>query len=806
MVKVVAWPKWSLDRVLSKLRNEDLREPIADDHGAKPCSILLGDEELEKIKVMAELDAIRSRHDIRTLAKLVHCSYHQDSQAFELIVIAWRAEEPRAYILQRLNMNLHPDHWSCLHVEGHRGPKTLILKSLWEAFQIVNDGILKERPDTLEKLAIVAISSRLCNGHKGEPYKVNSLTRWFAAMQSDLHTTELGRGGDKSNGNGDNRDVEDDPDSKVGSESDLEKTFSWAPICDKVSIEDGGRFEIPENSESDTESIEDDVFTPNQSSLSPWRTPPTDGKIQYQFKSPQASPTRLKRKKFSKKYVPLSLEGKRLVSSPEIPITSTTVPPALMNTSTGSENDIHRNLRTDSKEFWSSSFSEKGAISNNPPVSSNNELSSFGIGIPRSDNRTESSGHSPPRRSFAHSHEEDDGGSLRNAPDMGLVGRGTTKLTADSRHLLPQHGQISSVGSTSTIPYSQQATTTQHTDTRPTTPRIERPIRPLGSAQSKRQEQRLSSVHNFPSSPEQASTVPSSASLSRPRTPSSGDDSKRVSIDVSSASENKSLEFKDYFSGEKRVDARKVITKVLEEMAKPLKNQDSGYIYIYKRLDCSSHVKIGREKSPGSRPLQWARRCKCEIEVIFDEEYNLVPNCNKVEALIKEELHRFRSKYTCLVCKREHIEWFKMEEKEAVKVIQRWTRWMRTGSLPYQSAYMNNKNLTPYWLDKVGKYVEGGSTDEEREIFWSQFLEPRTYSGDLDQMLRGFWQRILAVNLGRYQHSDTAKATTYAFWAICTGSVVHYILTGQYILATLWGLAPLVLPALMLGMYPSGAS
>ncbi|KAM0263414.1 hypothetical protein ACHAQJ_001270 [Trichoderma viride] len=119
-------------------------------------------------------------------------------------------------------------------------------------------------------------------------------------------------------------------------------------------------------------------------------------------------------------------------------------------------------------------------------------------------------------------------------------------------------------------------------------------------------------------------------------------------------------------------------TRRLNEKSGDLKN---GFIYLYTVKGNEEFVKLGYTiRSPDERYKEWELSCNRVPKPLYEDAIS-VPNAHRVEALCHAELDYCRRRVDCTGCLKQHIEWFEIAPREAISVIQKWSKWM--ASHPY---------------------------------------------------------------------------------------------------------------------------
>lgn len=136
----------------------------------------------------------------------------------------------------------------------------------------------------------------------------------------------------------------------------------------------------------------------------------------------------------------------------------------------------------------------------------------------------------------------------------------------------------------------------------------------------------------------------------------------------------------------------------LREYTTPLKGPDQplkypsqsmnypgqGLIYMYWIPGNFGFVKIGKTsgESAEERLDKWKKQCGHKVEEYTRGEKGLalqLPHAFRVERLVHDELRQYRMKEkSCEKCGAAHNEWFAIPQYHALKVIEKWSSWIRT--------------------------------------------------------------------------------------------------------------------------------
>lgn len=125
--------------------------------------------------------------------------------------------------------------------------------------------------------------------------------------------------------------------------------------------------------------------------------------------------------------------------------------------------------------------------------------------------------------------------------------------------------------------------------------------------------------------------------------------------------------------------------------SKPDYRMKDGCIYVIRIIGYPGYVKIGRTTRPPAERLREHLKCGYNMDSKFFE----VSCYQRLETIIKYELHNKRRTFSCLPCGEKHVEWFKMDYQEAVYTVEKWCRWMN------QRPYGADNLLSFEWQERV---------------------------------------------------------------------------------------------------------
>jgi hypothetical protein len=172
-----------------------------------------------------------------------------------------------------------------------------------------------------------------------------------------------------------------------------------------------------------------------------------------------------------------------------------------------------------------------------------------------------------------------------------------------------------------------------------------------------------------------------------------------------------SIQFKQH--GETKSPSE-IKAEILRIILKGDKEDKQGFVYIYKVEGSNGHVKIGKSRQKqGKRLMQWNGLCKLKPERICDPNHRRLQYYGMVEELAQMELSNERKTYQCDVCRKmdgkspkEHKEWFKVTEKHALEVVERWRGW-----LVQHQPYGLDGTLLDIWEWKHNKLSKANTVD-----------------------------------------------------------------------------------------------
>ena len=158
---------------------------------------------------------------------------------------------------------------------------------------------------------------------------------------------------------------------------------------------------------------------------------------------------------------------------------------------------------------------------------------------------------------------------------------------------------------------------------------------------------------------------------------------------------------------------------LLQQDLRMSKDPGQGHVYALSMEKYPGYIKIGRTKVSIMDRLEAIEKCVgCKLRVFNKtNDYSTVPNYERVEKLIHEELRNERRQFACPCRKKAtgsdcpmHTEWFAISEAKAAEVVDRWRKWMKSD--PYTEL-----KLRPAEQLKID-YYRGFSS-----FRWTDFME-----------------------------------------------------------------------------------
>ncbi|KFY10189.1 hypothetical protein V491_07784 [Pseudogymnoascus sp. VKM F-3775] len=229
-------------------------------------------------------------------------------------------------------------------------------------------------------------------------------------------------------------------------------------------------------------------------------------------------------------------------------------------------------------------------------------------------------------------------------------------------------------------------------------------------------------------------------------------------LDVGTTKIAGSMKFEQYEEMKSLTDIKiAILNVILQEDEKHTLDNKKGFVYMYKLNSSEGHIKIGKSNQKhGVRVQQGAKSCNLPFERISDRNDKKFLHYGIVEKLVHLELSNRRKKYECGMCKKNspgtktgakatHGEWFEIEEKQALTVIERWRGW-----LIREQPYGKDGALRGIWLWKHHKLSEANTDSFEQWVImtWSDWTAYAWYIIDdyLDKELPTMLRSSLFIN------------------------------------------------------------
>lgn len=134
--------------------------------------------------------------------------------------------------------------------------------------------------------------------------------------------------------------------------------------------------------------------------------------------------------------------------------------------------------------------------------------------------------------------------------------------------------------------------------------------------------------------------------------------------------------------------------KLQTELNETVKEAEEGFVYIYKIKGHDDLVKIGfTHRTVADRHEDWQFSCNREVICIYPEAQDdqKVKYARRIEALCHAQLAHCKTEVYCDACLSRHVEWFKIDDKEAIAIVKSWSKW--AASEPYEKTPNQDKKL-----------------------------------------------------------------------------------------------------------------
>lgn len=111
-----------------------------------------------------------------------------------------------------------------------------------------------------------------------------------------------------------------------------------------------------------------------------------------------------------------------------------------------------------------------------------------------------------------------------------------------------------------------------------------------------------------------------------------------------------------------------------------------GRIYVFWNPGDFGYLKVGYTEQKGEERIEeWKAQCGLDASEIYPrkEDEDPISHPLRVEQLIHAEMKDKRYQtIACQGCQKSHVEWFQTDEKHALAIVKKWTKWMKESN-PY---------------------------------------------------------------------------------------------------------------------------
>lgn len=136
-----------------------------------------------------------------------------------------------------------------------------------------------------------------------------------------------------------------------------------------------------------------------------------------------------------------------------------------------------------------------------------------------------------------------------------------------------------------------------------------------------------------------------------------------------------------------------------------------GYIYVFVRSSSPQPVKIGyTNKSVRGRIEQWGT--PCGYSPLLKYQTRKIPWAARLEKIVHAHLHYQRKTQIQCSCRNNHHEWFHIGVEEAIRVVERWERWILDNPYIDHQTQDNTKRLHTDWSDRLSSSFSNQIEDE----------------------------------------------------------------------------------------------
>lgn len=153
---------------------------------------------------------------------------------------------------------------------------------------------------------------------------------------------------------------------------------------------------------------------------------------------------------------------------------------------------------------------------------------------------------------------------------------------------------------------------------------------------------------------------------------------------------------------------------VKDEMLKPIDQE--GFVYVIRSRSRPGLVKVGKAVDIHERMKEIQKTCKLDdLELVRDPRQTKIYHVAKLERLVHKELKIVqKADFKCNNPDHapkgvSHREWFEIDGSEAVNVVQRWRKWLK--SKPYGDVRI--QNLSEKWVHTIENHFPEPEEEEQ---------------------------------------------------------------------------------------------
>ena len=248
---------------------------------------------------------------------------------------------------------------------------------------------------------------------------------------------------------------------------------------------------------------------------------------------------------------------------------------------------------------------------------------------------------------------------------------------------------------------------------------------------------------------------------------------QNTSDEIEGKVKSRPLPFIPYACRKDRPEVRRIIDKCVNnvEILNLIKTQTEkgrklGWVYIAESAEYGpGKLKIGKSKNAPGKRIRNLEQCGLDLKDILEKQKNPFYYYSLVEQIAHLELSDQRLKLICTSRgKREkhmHEEWFEVERKKALTVVETWRNWILI-----QQPFDATGSLTPYWTWKA-EVIKASIAD----VNWELWTQPSSWSYYIFLIRRHFASS--RKDVGFYVTSVIVTLLSFmghggrgAFWAV----------------------------------------